>query len=239
MPGTEFTLFIRSKKWIQLELSSRWEWADRRRARGFVKRWGALFDAYGKGRQWFGVVELGASIAAAVLAGLVPLDRGDGAVCQDLQVVSAVAAVAFLASVVLLRPYGAPMDERLAKGNAAATAASSVLGVFGIDTVILTAIQAILNGLGAIFLIAALAVDGNVFSALRGVVVTCVGSKQGHPTATAAEARLEGGHDLRMRRFVVGGRPRSAVDQRSSLENLISIICEAKTETRSSASRPL
>ena len=116
-----------------------------------MKRWGTLFDAYGKGRQWFGVVELGASIAAAVLAGLVPLERGDGTVCHDMQVVSAVAAVAFLASVVLPRPYGVPMDERLAKGNEAAPAASSVLGVFGIDTVILTAVQAILNGLGAIF----------------------------------------------------------------------------------------
>ena len=186
-----------------------------------------MFDAYGKGRQWFGVVELGASIAAAVLAGLVPLDRGDGAVCQDLQVVSAVAAVAFLASVVLLRPYGVPMDERLAKGNAAATAASSVLGVFGVDTSILTAVQALLNGVCVLLSVVCFAAPSIVVK-WRSSFESGRVSRPPLPTAPGQEDHSRC-VPLKMLQLETVVTP---ADRTRALDELILVICSRKVSRR-------
>ena len=225
--GIQPTFFMRCKKWAQLELSSRWEWVDRRRARGFVKRWGVLFDAYGKGRQWFAVIELGVSAAAAVLAGLVPLDTGDGAVCQDLQVVSAIAAIGFLVSVVLLRPYGSPMDGRIALGNAAVTAASSVLGVLGIDTVILTAAQAVVNGIGALAVVAVAFADGTFLQSLRGLIVVASETRTGDTVCVRIPRNQPSlGHFQRVVPDLHLNGPETA------LRDLIRIICENGTQQR-------
>ena len=136
-----------------------YEWADRRgsRARGFVGRWGTLFEAYAPHRQWFCVVETVASAAAGILAGLGLSDtRGS---CGLPQVLSVGGGSAFLVALVKLRPYKAPLDGRVALCNAAVTTASAVFGAGGIDTTVLTVAQALINVAAALLILIAVVIE--------------------------------------------------------------------------------
>ena len=157
-----FTSKTRVQRLARQLLASHCEWVDRksRRAAGFVARWGALFGAYRSERQWFCVAETLSGMVGGVLAGLAVSDKGDGAVCAGLEVAAIVANVAFVGAIMLLRPYGAIADFRLAFSNAALTAVGSLLGALDFDTTMLTAVQGFLNGVGVLVFVAALAVDG-------------------------------------------------------------------------------
>ena len=157
------------KRWVRWHLTGRWKWFNRQRAAaaGFVEQWGSVFDIYGPRRQWFCAVEALANGTTAVLAGLVVLDNGDGVLCGRLQVLSVIAAVAFLGAVVLLRPMRAVVTRCLATSNAAVTALSAVSGAAGIDTTLLTTLQVFLNGVAVIVVVAGMVMLGNFNEPLR------------------------------------------------------------------------
>ena len=145
------------------------EWVDRSRRRssaGFVARWGPLFDAYVPPSPWFQAVELGAAIATAVLAGLVPLD-GDAAMCGNLQIASCLVSFAFVVAVLARRPYSAPFDLLFAVLNAGLTALSAVLGLVGVDTTDVSNAQIGLNFVGTVAFLLSFVLEGNACCTLH------------------------------------------------------------------------
>ena len=217
----------RSGEWVRKLVTSPVEWVNRRRrsAAGFVERHGLLFMAYVPNRQWFCTVELAAGSASGVTAGLVFLDSGDGAVCERLQVISAMAAVSFMLGVAILRPYGTPADMHLALANAAVTATSSVFGACGVDTTLLTTVQAYLNAISALLIVAALATEGYFTAAWRRgreVFFGVAGSTR-HSTTSGAQG-VAGDSQQQI--------GRSAKDRARALENIVNMICSRPRDNR-------
>jgi hypothetical protein len=154
------------RHWMMYQLSERWLWIDRGEPL-FVDRWGELFDGYVRGRHWFIGIEVAASVATAVLAGLAV---AEDASCGTLQPLSVVVDIGFLALILALHPHSAPHDRALAVANAAVTACSSLLGVLDIDTSALTAAQAVLNLVGLVAMLLALAAEGRAAAFVERVL---------------------------------------------------------------------
>ena len=205
------------QRWAKALLAGQSEWTNRRRAaaQGYIERWGHLFEPYVARRQWFCIVESAFSAAAGVLAGLVLLDDGDGVMCGRLQLLSVFTSCASVTAIVLLRPFCAPVDHALAVSNAVITAGSAMFGAFGVDTALLTALQAYLNAVGATIFFAALLVDHRLFN--RGEVVQ---HSRRPNTAQAHE-------------FQTHAADGSWVEERSrALQQMIVLICNRQFEMR-------
>ncbi len=107
------------------------EYEDGRGASGLSARWdfAGLAD-YAKGRQWFGVLELGLGLATGVLGGVASL--GDS-VCVGINVGQVLATVGLLAAVLVLRPHLSRADMWKGRSSAVLQVAAAGLGVLGRD----------------------------------------------------------------------------------------------------------
>ena len=162
-----------------------------------------------------------ASIISAVLAGCVLLDSGDGVVCGELQVLSVIAAVGLLGAVLLLQPHNTVMDGRLAACNAAATGLSAFLGSISVDTTLLTAIQAFLNGGSVVVIVAAFVFDGSLNEAWQRLLEVLKRPCSGNsamlicPTSLQHQAAID-----------YGGNVPTALDRSRALEVIVRLICD-------------
>jgi hypothetical protein len=191
----------RVKRYIASKLTNKWEWVDRSARsspnlhHGFADRWGELFSAYVPKRQWFLSVEMAASSATAVLAGLVALAQEKPHLCSPIQLSSVFVDFAFFLAVVVLRPHGAPLEHQLAVGNAIVTAGSGLLGAAAYDTAILTAAQTLLNLLGAVLVGAVLVAEGKASAILdrAAALMTLVIDRRRRTRITGTASRQVGG----------------------------------------------
>jgi hypothetical protein len=107
-------------------LSRRHRWRDRVRGSLFVLHYGAVFEGFIDGRQWFVLVDLGMEAVCGVLGALVDLPTQQGSRCFALKVAMVAVAVAYAAAVAALRPSNTAMDAAVTAVNAAMGAAVAV-----------------------------------------------------------------------------------------------------------------
>ena len=107
-------------------LSKRHRWRDRVRGSRFVRHYGAVFEGFVDGRQWFVLVDLGVEAVCGVLAALVDLPQQQGSGCAALKIVMVAVTAAYAAAVAALRPSNTPMDAVAVSSNAAMGAAVAV-----------------------------------------------------------------------------------------------------------------
>ena len=111
--------------------ASAYEFHSLRNSPGFAERWEyAGLTAYVPHRQWFILVEQVFAVAGGLTAGLTALGSSW---CRALNILQTVQAVAFLALVLTLRPYGAQADRWNATFNAVLQTVTAMLGLFGTD----------------------------------------------------------------------------------------------------------
>jgi hypothetical protein len=90
-------------------------WAEVEEEAHFVERYAVLFDGYRPRRQWFGLVEMGVTLACGVLGGLMPVDPESN--CVGLLAAMCALNSLLLVAFVALRPLEVRMEVGVASLN--------------------------------------------------------------------------------------------------------------------------
>ena len=102
----------------RLLLSRRHDWADRVAGSQFVRHYGAVFEEFVGGRQWFVLVDLSVEAVCGVLGALVDLPTQQGSGCASLKIAMVAVTAAYAVALALLRPSNTLQDAVLVSVNA-------------------------------------------------------------------------------------------------------------------------
>jgi hypothetical protein len=91
-----------------------------------VRRYGAVFEEFVGGRQWFVLVDLSTEAVCGVLGALVGLPQQQGSGCAALKIAMVLVTLAYAAAVAVLRPSSTLMGSVIVSVNALAGVAGSV-----------------------------------------------------------------------------------------------------------------
>jgi hypothetical protein len=106
--------------------SRRHRWRDCVRGSRFVRRYGAVFEEFVGGRQWFVLVDVSTEAVCGVLGALVDLPTQQGSGCAALKIAMVAVTLAYAAAVAVLRPSNTLMGSLIVSVNALAGVAGSV-----------------------------------------------------------------------------------------------------------------
>jgi hypothetical protein len=194
-------------------LSRRHDWADRVAGSQFVRHYGAAFEGFVDGRQWFVLVDLGTEVVCGVLGALVGLPQQQLVMCATLKIAMVAVTVAYAIVIFVLRPSGLLIESAKLSGSVA------VLAVAGSVAVLLS------PALGPRFVLAQGIVAVFVFMSFRTFAVfvrfwrSPVALRVHRPPAPSYAALRSGKRNCR--RF-----PRSGHDRNLMLALIVSAICK-------------
>jgi hypothetical protein len=145
-------------------LSRRHRWAAVVAGSLFVRHYGAVFEGFVDGRQWFLLVDLGTEVVCGVLGALVGLPSQQGTGCAALKIAMVAVTVTYAVALAVLRPSNTLMDAAVTAVNAGMGAAVAIVvllqgpgigaqlmfaqGIFAVCTALLPSVVFVLTGLG-------------------------------------------------------------------------------------------
>ena len=95
-----------------------------------MRHYGAVFEGFVDGRQWFVLVDLSTEVVCGALGALVGLPQQQGSGCAALKIAMVAVTLAYAAAVAVLRPSNTLMGSLTASVNALAGVAGSVAVLF-------------------------------------------------------------------------------------------------------------
>jgi hypothetical protein len=167
---------------LRAALSRRARWRDRISGSGFVSHYGATFDAYGGGRQWFIVVDLCTEVVAGVCGALVYVPQQQGSRCAALKIAMVAVSVLYLAAVAVLRPANTALDAFITSSNASVAAVVSVVVALSAEVAPTFALaQGVVASATSVASLAAVVYSGRLARAMRHVRHALCGGQEPPP----------------------------------------------------------
>ena len=163
---------------LRAALSRRARWRDRISGSGFVSHYGATFDAYGGGRQWFIVVDLCTEAVAGVCGALVYVPQQQGSRCAALKIAMVAVSVLYLAAVAVLRPANTALDAFVTASNASVADQSRTARKHGATFALA---QGVVASATSVASLAAVVYSGRLARAMRHVRHALCGGQEPPP----------------------------------------------------------